>query len=199
MPADDGLDVAGCVERVRGGDDDAARALVTHLYPLVTKIIRAHLPRRMAEEDLAQEIFVKMFNRLDQYRRQNTAPFEHWVSRIAVTTCLDALRAEKRRPEWRWADLSVGEAEWLEYFLGETAAPTPADTCSARELMQKLLQELSPEDRLVLSLLDLEQRSVSEISEITGWSASLVKVRAFRARRKLRQRARHFRKGESHE
>ena len=96
------LDLAGCLERVRQRDQDAARELVDHLYPLVIRIVRSHLPRRVAEEDLAQDIFLKMFTRLEQY--QGNVPFPHWVSRIAVTTCIDQLRAQKRRPEFRWAD-----------------------------------------------------------------------------------------------
>lgn len=199
MAADEGLDVAACVERVRNGDESAARDLVNHLYPLVLKIVRSHLPRRVAEEDLAQEIFLKMFTRIEQYRERDTTPFAHWVSRIAVTTCLDALRAEKRRPELRWADLSEAEADWLEFFLGTEPATAPADAAAARELMQKLLQELEAEDRLVINLLDLERRPVREICEITGWGESLVKVRAFRARQKLKQHAEKFLKGERYE
>src|ERR1044072_149364 len=106
------FDLAGCLARVRQRDQPAARELVGHRYPLVSRIVRAHLPRRVAEEDLAQEIFLKMFTRLEQY--QGAVPFPHWVSRIAVTTCIDHLRAQKRRPEFRWADLSENEADVLD-------------------------------------------------------------------------------------
>jgi len=188
MPPD-ALDVPACLQRVRERDADAARALVEHLYPLVIKIVRAHRPRRMAEEDLAQDIFLKMFTRLDQYQGRDSVPFEHWIARLAVTTCLDALRAEKRRPEWRYADLADPEREWLEFFTGESAAPTPVEVLGAREMVEKLLSLLSAEDRLIITLLDLQERSVVEISQLTGWSNSLVKVRAFRARRKLRDHA----------
>jgi RNA polymerase sigma-70 factor (ECF subfamily) len=188
MPLDT-LDVPACLERVRQGDGDAARALVEHLYPLVLKIVRSHRPRRSAEEDLAQEVFMKLFNRIDQYHGRHDVPFEHWVSRVAVTTCLDALRAEKRRPEWRWADLGEGERAWLEYFVGEQPAAAPSDDKAAREVAEVLLSYLSPDDRLVLTLLDLEERSVSEVSQLTGWGQSAVKVRAFRARQKLRKHA----------
>jgi RNA polymerase sigma-70 factor (ECF subfamily) len=143
----------------------------------------------MAEEDLAQDIFLKMFTRLDQYQERDSVPFEHWIARLAVTTCLDALRAEKRRPEWRYADLADPEREWLEFFTGESAAPTPVEVLGAREMVEKLLSLLSAEDRLVITLLDLQEHSVVEISQLTGWSNSLVKVRAFRARRKLRDHA----------
>ena len=181
-----------CLSRVREGDEEAARALVEHLYPLVIKLVRAHRPRRVAEEDLAQEVFMKMFTRLSQYEGRDGVPFEHWVSRVAVTTCLDALRAEMRRPEWRWADLGDGEREWVEFFTGEEPAPAPADTMAAREAVERLLSFLAPDDRLVLTLLDLEERSVAEISALTGWGKSAVKVRAFRARQKLRKHARQM-------
>ena len=178
-----------CLSRVREGDEEAARELVEHLYPLVIKLVRAHRPRRVAEEDLAQEVFMKMFTRLSQYEGRDGVPFEHWVSRVAVTTCLDALRAEMRRPEWRWADLGDGEREWVEYFVGQEPAPAPADAMAAREAVERLLGYLAPDDRLVLTLLDLEERPVAEISALTGWGISAVKVRAFRARQKLRKHA----------
>ena len=190
----DALDVPACLERVRGGDDASALALVEHLHPLVLKIVRSHRTRRVAEEDLAQEIFLKMFTRLDQYRGRDGVPFEHWISRIAVTTCLDALRAEKRRPEWRWADLGEGERAWVEFFTGEEPAAAPSDAAGAREIVGKLLDALAPEDRLVIAMLDLEERSVAEICAVTGWGASRVKVRAFRAREKLRKHALHLKK-----
>lgn len=179
------FDLAGCLERVRQRDQAAARELVGHLYPMVIRIVRAHLPRRVPEEDLAQDIFLKMFTRLSQY--QGNVPFPHWVSRIAVTTCIDQLRAQKRRPELRWADLSENEAEVLDNVLCDTGEAAPGDALAARELVQRLLAELKPEDQTVIRLLDLEQKSVAEISALTGWGQSMIKVRAFRARRKLQK------------
>ena len=183
--AEAGLDMAACLERVRHRDEDAARALVRELYPLVMKIVRSHLPRRTDEEDLAQMVFGKIFAHFDQY--SGYVPFEHWVSRVAVNTCLNALRAEKCRPELRWADLNEGEAEVMEKVLATAKEPDPSEQLTARELARKMLETLSPKDRLILTLLDLEERSVEEIRERTGWNASLIKVRAFRARMKLRK------------
>jgi RNA polymerase sigma-70 factor (ECF subfamily) len=179
------FDLPGCLARVRQRDQGAARALVEHLYPLVLRIVRAHLPRRVAEEDLAQEVFMKMFTRLDQY--QGAVPFTHWVSRIAVTTCIDHLRAQKRRPEFRWADLSENEAEVLDAVMSDDRDVGAGEALAARELVDKLLAQLKPDDQLVIRLLDLEQKTIAEIAAITGWNASLIKVRAFRARRKLHQ------------
>jgi RNA polymerase sigma-70 factor (ECF subfamily) len=183
--ADEPFDLPGCLERVRQRDQVASRQLVEHLYPLVIRIVRSHLPRRVAEEDLAQDIFLKMFTRLAQY--QGNVPFPHWVSRIAVTTCIDQLRAQKRRPEFRWADLSENEAEVLSNVMTDERDVTPGDALAARELVHKLLDQLKPDDRLVIQLLDLEQKTIAEISGLTGWNQTLVKVRAFRARRKLQK------------
>lgn len=128
---------------------------------------------------------MKMFSRLDQY--QGAVPFSHWVSRIAVTTCIDHLRAQKRRPEFRWADLSENEAEVLDAVLTSDNDVSANDALAARELVQKLLDQLKPDDRLVIQMLDLEQKTLIEIAGLTGWSTTLIKVRAFRARRKLQK------------
>ena len=130
---------------------------------------------------------MKMFSRLGQY--QGAVPFPHWVSRIAVTTCIDHLRAQKRRPEFRWADLAEGEAEAIDRLTSDENAVAPNDAVAARELVGRLLGALDPADRLVIQLLDLEGKSVAEISAVTGWGQALVKVRAYRARRKLQK---HF-------
>ena len=137
---------------------------------------------------------MKMFSRLDQYR--GAVPFPHWVSRIAVTTCIDQLRAQKRRPELRQADLSENEAEALDRVTADEGAGAPNDTMAARELVERLLGQLKPADRLVIQLLDLEGKSIAEISALTGWNQTLVKVRAYRARRKLQAHFSTLRKKE---
>lgn len=178
-------DLSGLVARVVAGDEQAARELVERLWPLVIRIVRGHLPRRGGEEDLSQEVFMKVFARIDQWRADQ--PVEHWVSRVAVNTCLDALRWQKRRPEVRWADLSEKEAEVLDNVLHDESETASGDVVAARELAQKLLETLKPADRLVVTMMDMEGRSVADVQRHTGWSATLVKVRAFRARRKLRK------------
>jgi len=188
MAADE-FDARQCLRRVRQHDQEAARALVEALYPLVLRIVRSHLPRRSAEEDLTQEVFLKLFARLDQYEERAGVAFEHWVARLAVRTCLDALRAEGRRPEWRLADLSEGQRAWFDFLVEDESARPDAGPGPARELLEKMLAQLAPKERLVIRLLDLEEKPVKEIAVLTGWSVSLVKVRAFRARRKLRSLA----------
>jgi RNA polymerase sigma-70 factor (ECF subfamily) len=169
---------------LRARDEAAARRLMAALYPVVIRIIRARLPRRMAEEDLAQEIFVRFFEKLGGY--DGRAPLAHWTSRLAVNVCLDHLRAERRRPELRWADLSEHEAEALDATLSAQGQEAAAAT-AAGDLAERLLETLSPEDRLVVQMLDLEGRTSVEVEQLTGWSSVAVRVRAFRARRKLRK------------
>ena len=173
------------LQRVRENDPEASHTLVRELFPQVMKIVRGHLPRRMDAEDLAQIVFVKIFQKIDQYH--GDAPFPHWVSRIAVNTCLNELRAEKARPELRWADLGQEQAEALERVLDRSHGPTIEHDVATRDLADRLLETLPARDRLILTLLDLEERSVAEVSAMTGSPEAVVKVRAFRARRKLRK------------
>lgn len=181
------LNVADCLARVRRQDQDAARSLVEYLYPTVIRIVRGNLPRRAAEEDLAQDIFLKMFAKLDQY--QGKMPLEHWVSRIAVNHCLNAIRAQKVRPEWRMADLSEEQAATLDALTaGAEQAPDPSHQVAARELVEMLLEVLSPEDRVLIRMLEIDDCSIKEVQAATGWPAPYIRVRAFRARRKLNKR-----------
>ena len=180
------FDVQECVRRVSGGDMVAAGELVEHLHPLVRRWVRNHLPRRESEEDLVQEVFLKLLQKVGSYQERAGVPFEHWVSRLAVRTCLDALRAERSRPEWRMADLGDGEREWLDYLMHRQMGEPEARDVEAKAIVTRLMEMLSPPDRLVLTLLDLEERSTQEIAQMTGWSRPMVKMRAMRARRKLR-------------
>lgn len=180
------FDVMDCVERVRQRDEDAARALFRHLYPLVARLVRSHLPWRTSAEDLIQTVFMKVFANLGQF--SGAVPLEHWVSRIAINTCLNQLDAERVRPELRWADLSEAQTKTIEDAATNSEALDPLQTVAAREVAEKLLAQLAPPERLLLTLLHIEGRSVAEIRQITGWSTPVIKVRAFRARRKLRKR-----------
>ncbi|MBA3937780.1 MAG: sigma-70 family RNA polymerase sigma factor [Planctomycetes bacterium] len=175
--------MAACVRRVGDGDQDAAQALVVHTRALVLKLVRAHRAATHSDDDLLQEVYLTMFARLHRYEARAQVPFEHWLARLAVNVCRDALRAERSRP--RLQSLSPAAADQLAAL--QDGARRPADDAeAAREAVDALLGRLAPDDRLVLTLLDLEQRSVAEISALTGWSRPLVKVRAIRARLRLR-------------
>src|SRR6476661_1082675 len=180
------LDPAELVEAALRHDDEAARELVRRLYPLVAKVVRAHRFRRTSEEDLNQMIFIKVFQKLSQF--SGKVPLEHWVSRIAVNTCLNQIESEKVRPEWRHADLSEEEQAVVENLAVSSEELAPDQRFASRQLVEHLLTALKPVERLAIDLLYLQGRSVEEIRKITGWSAALIKVRAFRARQKMKQK-----------
>jgi len=180
----DDSNASALVEAALRHNDEAARELVRRLYPLVAKIVGAHRPRRTAEEDLCQMIFIKMFQKLNQF--SGKVPLEHWVSRIAVNTCLNQIAAEKVRPELRHADLSEEEQAVVQNLAASSEELAPDRRFASRQLVEHLLDLLKPAERLVIDLLYLQQRSVEEIRQLTGWSTSLIKVRAFRARRKMK-------------
>jgi len=177
-------DLRPLVDAVRAGDESAARSLVEALHPLLLRIIRLRLPRQESEEDLAQEIFMKIFQKIDSYR--GDVPFQHWTSRVALTTCLDRLRHHRRRPLLHWGDLTPEEQEAFENTRLTDPAPDAARGTAARDLAGHLLAQLSPAEQLTLRLLDMEELSVEDIRRQTGWGASKIKVTAFRARAKLR-------------
>jgi RNA polymerase sigma-70 factor (ECF subfamily) len=184
------LDADALVAAARRHDEAAARELVRRLYPLVLKLVRSHRPKRAAEEDLCQMIFIKIFQKLSQF--SGKVPLEHWVSRVAINTCLNQIQAEKVRPEFRHADLSDEEVAVVQNLAATAEELGPDRSFAARDLVERLLTALKPAERLVIDLLYLQERSVAEIQALTGWGASLVKVRAFRARQKMKEQLAQF-------
>ncbi|MFN2541887.1 MAG: RNA polymerase sigma factor [Chthoniobacterales bacterium] len=148
-------------------------------------MVRAHRPRRTSEEDLCQIVFMKIFEKLSQF--SGDVPLEHWVSRIAINTCLNQIASEKVRPELRYADLSEEEQAVVANLASASDELAPDKQIASRQLVEHLLDCLQPVERLVIDMLYLQERSVAEIQKITGWTATRVKVRAFRARQKMKK------------
>jgi RNA polymerase sigma-70 factor, ECF subfamily len=139
-------------------------------------------------EEAAQEVFLKAFTQLDSYEGRGS--MEGWLTRIATNTCLNMLRGAKRRPELTVSELTENESEWLEEKLMNVAGEkhrSAEDDLIAADLADRVLGVLSPEDRLALTMIDGDDASIKEVAELTGWSESKVKVRAFRARRRVRE------------
>jgi RNA polymerase sigma-70 factor, ECF subfamily len=171
------------IARTKQSDEAAATELVARLYPTIIRIVRNHLPRRELEEDLAQEIFLKIFSRMHQFRAD--MPFEHWVSRIAVNACIDHLRKQRNRPEYRWSDFSEEQQAVLSTLLEGESKPADHAVADVRELVARLLLTLKPNERMLVQYLYFDEKTVAEICDLTGWKASKVKVMAFRTRQKL--------------
>ena len=175
------------IRRSLAGDDDAFEALVRRHSPRVFSIVGSFFRRRDMIDDIAQEVFAKAYFSLVTFTLGRS--FEAWVAKITVNACYDHLRAQRRRIEQQWAHETQKEDEWFELQMFEVAQERQASAerqRDAAEIGERLLAKLDPEDRLVVVLIDRDGFSVKEVSEMTGWGQSKVKVRAFRARRVLR-------------
>ncbi|HEX4343753.1 MAG TPA: RNA polymerase sigma factor [Verrucomicrobiae bacterium] len=175
---------AELIAAVLKGDTASFEPLIVKFSPRVFATARRYARRDSEVEDIAQEVWMKAFQKLGSFRGE--APFEHWLMRLTVRTCYDFLRGHQRNRETAFTELSESENDWLDRFVTqpETASEN-AD--AARQLVDRVLEKLSPPARLVITLLEIEDRSVKEIAELTGWSVALVKVRAFRARAEMRK------------
>jgi len=174
---------AELLARWRGGDDAAGREVCERHAELVGRIVAAHRPRGSSVDDLAQEVFMTMFARSERYHERADVPFAHWLARLAVNVCRDRLKAESREP---LGQALSEDARRALTWLAQGGDEARNEALAAREVVETLFAELAPADRLVLTLVDIEGRSTAEVAALTGWSRALVKVRAFRARARLR-------------
>lgn len=176
------------IERVRDGEINAFADLLTRYRAWVFAIVLKHVPRERAEE-LAHDIFVEAYKALPSYR--GAAEFRHWLAGIAVRQCFTFWRRTSRQPVFctpndlsneaqTWLD-RAGEAQSQEIFDRQTSQQ------ATRELLAYALERLSAEDRTLVTLLHLEERSVREVAQLMAWSQMNVKVRAYRARRHMRR------------
>jgi RNA polymerase sigma-70 factor (ECF subfamily) len=172
------------ISAVLGGDTASFEPLIQKYSPRLFSTARRYARRESEVEDIVQEVWSKAFQKLGSFRGE--APFEHWLMRLAVRTCYDFLRGHQRNRETPFSELSDAEDDWLNRFV---ASPADAgeEASAAKELVDQVLAQLSPPARLVITLLEIEDRSVKEIAELTGWSVPLVKVRAFRARAEMKK------------
>ncbi len=175
-------DDAELLERIRGGATDDFAGLVRRHQSRVFAILHRYERDAHKVEDLAQETFLKAWRALGQF--DGRAPFEHWLSRIAARVALDHLRKEKRRQnEIGLPELGDDALDWLR----SDDEKSELEARSAAELLELAMRELSPADRMVITMQELEGRSVKEIAVAMGASGVAVRVRAMRARSKLRQ------------
>lgn len=181
------------VSEVRAGEEAAFEELFRRHRRRVALIASRFFRHREQIEEVVQESFAKAFFALGEFSNRQAESFGAWLSRIAFNVCYDELRRLKRRPESSLSDLNEDEAAWLRNRAGaaHNARGVESEAVS-RELAAKLLSRLSPEDRLVLVMLDVEGLSTAEIAEVMGWSVSKVKVRAHRARAHLRRVLKRF-------
>jgi RNA polymerase sigma-70 factor, ECF subfamily len=175
---------AELIAAVLQGDAASFEPLVQKYSPRVFATARRYARRESEVEDIAQEVWLKAFQKLASFRGE--APFEHWLMRMTVRTCYDFLRGHQRNREASFSDLNDSESDWLEKFA-RAPESTSESADAAKLLVGRVLEKLSPQARLIITLQEIEDRSVKEIAQLTGWSVPLVKVRAFRARAEMRK------------
>jgi RNA polymerase sigma-70 factor (ECF subfamily) len=160
------------------GDDEAFAELVRRHKGRIFAMAGRFARDRHQLEDICQEAFVRAFRKLGQFR--GDAPFAHWLARISVSACYDFLRKERRVRE----QLSLDGSELQ---LRDVSVDSAVAAGRARELLAFAMSKLAPDEQLIITLAELEERPMREIAELTGWSESNVKVRAFRARQSLKR------------
>ena len=172
----------------RAGNERAFEEIVRRYSPRVLSIASKFFRQRAQVEDAAQEAFLKAYTQLSSYEGRGS--LEGWLSRITTNQCINMLRSAKRRPESTVSELTDHEGDWLENQLAGASIERHQSSERGRiasDLADKVLNELAPDDRLVLMSIDGEHLPVKDVAEMTGWSESKVKVRAFRARGRMRK------------
>lgn len=174
------------VKHVLAGDDSAYAVLVDRYRSRVFSTASRFTRNRSELDDLAQDIFIRIWKGLKTYRAD--APFEHWLMTVTVRSCYDFLRKNRKR---RANEVLVGETlsggllgDGM--FLGDSPEERQRRQGEAWEVVRSLMEKLNEQERLVITLMELEEKSVREVASLTGWSESNVKVRAFRARKRMR-------------
>ncbi|MGH9476986.1 MAG: RNA polymerase sigma factor [Terriglobales bacterium] len=176
---------AGLLRRCQQREAGAFEELVRRFQPRVSSVVRGILRRSNDCDDVAQQVFTKVYFALDRFNFQSAV--STWIYKIAVNECYDYLRKQKVRRATILADLSEPEAAWVENFdvQGQTGVAGLARQVEVRELANKLLARVSAEDRVLLVLKEVEGYAVREVAAIMGLNENTVKVRLFRARQAL--------------
>jgi RNA polymerase sigma-70 factor (ECF subfamily) len=178
VPAENDVPDEQLVDATLAGDDGAfaelARRHKGRVFGVAARFARDHAEL----DDICQDVFVQAYFKLRQFRRDS--PFEHWLLRIATFKCYDFLRKRRREGPLISVDAMLESGH-------EPSAPNASAPHPDVDRLHAALARLAPKERLVITLLELEDRSVQEVAELTGWSPANVKVRAFRARAALRE------------
>src|SRR5437763_12372554 len=168
------------------GDEGAFEQLFERHRRQVARVAGRFFAQREQIEEIIQDSFTKAYFALGSYHGTHAASFAAWLSEIAINCCYDHLRRARRRPEQGFGDIEESEAQEVAAQLRSPPRDVETELVS-RDLAAKLLSRLTPADRLVLTLLDVEGFAVAEIAEETKWSSSEVRVGAHRARANVRR------------
>lgn len=175
------------IERILNGNTDEFEIILKRYDAYVFHIVSKHLPREMIEE-AAHEIFIRIYKALPSYR--NEAPVKYWISKIATRYCYDYWRGRYRSKEIPMASLTDENGQWIDAVVAEHSQQSfdrEETRREAKEVLAWALDRLTAEERMVITLLYLEELSVKETADLLGWTTVNVKVKAHRLRNKLRK------------
>jgi RNA polymerase sigma-70 factor, ECF subfamily len=162
--------------KTQAGDNAACEALFKRHEPRIARAMWRFSRDRGVHAELVQEVFVQAYLSLPRYR-PGKVPFEHWLVRIATRVGYQFWKKQARQRKME--PLSEG--------LSTPASPEPIDPSAAAAALHDLLAQLGPADRLVLTLMYFDECSIKQIAERTGWNSAMVKMRAYRARNRLKE------------
>ncbi len=177
---------AQLVGLVLAGDETAFENIFERYKRLVASVGARYFRRPEQIEEIIQISFTKVYLELANFNGGHDFSLASWIGRITANACLDILRSQKRKPENLHCELSEAETESL-FLSAENNGKTAESAHIQRDLAEKLLASLPAEDRAVMQMLEVEEMSVKEVADVTGWSKSKVKIRAFRSRNALRK------------
>jgi RNA polymerase sigma-70 factor (ECF subfamily) len=171
------------IERARGGDSQAFNDLVLAYRKRILGTISRLIGRPEDVEDVAQEVFVRLYYSLDQLRTFEV--FEPWLYRLTVNAAYDYLRRRKRRPESRMSDLSEQQVVMADSSAGAKRQESEREKGRIRDFMDALFRHVSDDDRLLLTLKEVEGLSLKELEQVYNINENALKVRLFRARQRV--------------
>lgn len=187
------VDERAMVRQAQKGDKAAFEALVHRHQHRVFAVARGILKRQEDVEDVAQQVFVKAYFSLKRFDQR--AAFSTWLYKITVNECWDLLRKRKARPLVYESDFSEEQSrQYTDTERETTKGPDTSDRMAMRERLESMLGQLDKRDRAMLILKEVEGFSVEEIADSMGLNANTVKVRLFRARRRIVEYSRREKK-----
>ena len=175
-------------EKASRNDEAAFAEIVRRYSPRVFRVASRFFSQYSLVEEAAQEIFLKAFVQIGNYEARGS--LEGWLTRIAVTTCINLTRTAKRQPELVNSDLTEDENAWLEaksYRASAANHRQEEQKYVAADLLKRIFDGLPPEDAFVLQMIDGDGESIRTVAQLLSWSESKVKIKAFRARKRFRE------------
>jgi RNA polymerase sigma-70 factor (ECF subfamily) len=171
------------IEKAQRGDAPAFNQVVTAYRRRILGTISRLIGRPEDVEDVGQEVFLRLYFSLGQLRTPEV--FEPWLYRLTVNACYDYLRKSKRRPESRMADLSEQQVMMADAVAGSKAQLDETEKSRVRDTVNGMLSSVSEEDRVLLTMKEVEGLSLKEMEAIYGVNENALKVRLFRARQRV--------------